>query len=62
MYPVIWNAFDVLHENRHGVQWHQYRMEPDQILNIDPISIITLKELLLTTYNRDIYDNNHSEY
>ena len=61
LYPAIWNIFDVLHENRHGVQWSQYKTEPDQILNIDPIAILTLKELFLSTYRREIYNKNHND-
>lgn len=54
--------FQVLHENRHAVQFAQFKNSPDEILKIDPLSIVMLKEIYLHTYHNELYNKNHNDY
>lgn len=54
--------FQVLHENRHAVQFAQFKNSPDEILKIDPLSIVMLKEIYLHTYHNDLYNKNHNDF
>ncbi len=53
----FFHAFTVFHENRHAVQNMMYYMNPEDILNIDPISIVMLKENILASFS-DLYERN----
>ena len=56
------NIFHVMHENRHAVQFKQFEMEPSDILVIDPLSIVMLKETFINRYEPELYNKNHKSF
>ncbi|MBQ9297948.1 MAG: hypothetical protein IJ223_02760 [Clostridia bacterium] len=54
--------FQTMHENRHAIQFSQFRKEPSQILDIDPLSIVMLKEQYIVSYKPELYKKNHKNF
>lgn len=60
--PSIWNAYAVLHEMRHAVQDFSYTKGLTDILSIEPLTILMLKERLYQQGNQEMYDHNHNKF
>lgn len=60
--PSIWNAYAVLHEMRHAVQDFSYTKNINDILSIDPLTILMLKEQLYILNNKEMYNLNHNKF
>lgn len=53
------HIFKIFHENRHKLQFLDFKKNEDQLMSIDPMSILMLKEEIGMD---DLYNNNHSNF
>ena len=58
----IWDIYVVFHENRHAVQDFSYTRSTKDILSIEPLTILMLKEILYKERNQEMYNQNHSKF